>query len=243
MIGPLSFFSNMYRNISYSLMDAERLLELFQTKPTIVDRPDAKPLKLANGQVEFNDVSFAYDKRKPTLKNVSFVVPSGKTVALVGETGGGKTTILKLIDRFYDCKSGGISIDGQDIRDITLESLRASIGVVPQDPLMFHDSIMNNIRYARLTASDEEVYNACRAAALHDKILAFPDGYNSKVGDRGVKLSGGEKQRVAIARAMLKKPEIILLDEATSAVDTETEAHIQQGFAKLCKDRTTFIVA
>lgn len=240
---PLSFFSNMYRNISYSLMDAERLLELFQTKPTITDGPKAKPLKLTTGEVEFNNVSFAYDVRKPTLKNVTFVVPSGKTVALVGETGGGKTTILKLIDRFYDCKTGGISIDGQDIRDITLDSLRACIGVVPQDPLMFHDSIMNNIRYARLTASDEEVYEACRAAAVHDKIMTFPDGYNSKVGDRGVKLSGGEKQRVAIARAMLKKPEIILLDEATSSVDTETESNIQEGFKKLCKDRTTFIVA
>lgn len=241
--GPLSFFSNMYRNISYGLMDAERLLELFQTKPTIKDDPEAKPLKLVSGEVVFKNVSFAYDERKPTLKNVSFVVPSGKTVALVGETGGGKTTILKLIDRFYDCNTGGISIDGQDIRDVTLESLRASIGVVPQDPLMFHDSVMNNIRYARLTASDEEVYEACRAAAIHDKIMAFPDGYKSKVGDRGVKLSGGEKQRVAIARAILKDPEIILLDEATSAVDTETEFHIQEGFRKLCKDRTTFIVA
>lgn len=224
-------------------MDAERLLELFQTKPTITDSPNSKPLKLAEGQVEFNNVSFAYDERKPTLKKVSFVVPSGKTVALVGETGGGKTTILKLIDRFYDCTNGSISIDGQDIRDVTLNSLRASIGVVPQDPLMFHDTIMNNIRYARLSATDEEVYDACRAAALHDKIMGFPDGYKSKVGDRGVKLSGGEKQRVAIARAMLKQPEIILLDEATSAVDTETEAHIQKGFRTLCEGRTTFIVA
>jgi ABC-type transport system involved in Fe-S cluster assembly fused permease/ATPase subunit len=240
---PLSFFSNMYRNISYSLMDAERLLELFQTKPTVTDHPKAKSLKLTTGQVEFNNVSFAYDERKPTLKNVSFVVPAGKTVALVGETGGGKTTILKLVDRFYDVKSGNISIDGQDIRDVTLDSLRANIGVVPQDPMMFNDSIMNNIRYARLTASDKEVYAACTAAALHDKILSFPDGYNSKVGDRGVKLSGGEKQRIAIARAMLKEPEIILLDEATSAVDTETESHIQEGFKQLCKGRTTFVVA
>ena len=206
-------------------MDAERLLELFQTKPSIKDAPNAKPLKLGKGTVKFDQVSFAYDDRKPTLKNVSFVVPSGKTIALVGETGGGKSTILKLIDRFYDVKGGSITIDGQDIRDVTLSryfrvksdpastiqslltacSLRDKIGVVPQDPMLFYDTIMNNIRYARQTASDSEVYEACTAAAVHDKIMSFPDGkprchrlpdnyfadhsisgYNSKVGDRGV---------------------------------------------------------
>ncbi|PBP22523.1 hypothetical protein BUE80_DR006542, partial [Diplocarpon rosae] len=240
---PLSFFISIYRQTSYSLMDAERLLELFQTKPTIIDKPDAKPLQLRKGVVRFDNVSFAYDERKPTLTDVTFVVPSGKTVALVGETGGGKSTILKLIDRFYDVKSGSISIDDQDIRHVTLNSLRENIGVVPQDPMLFNDSIMNNIRYARLSASDEEVYEACKAAAVHDKILSFPDGYDSKVGDRGVKLSGGEKQRVAIARAILKRPNIILLDEATSAVDTETEQLIQAGFKTLCHGRTTFIVA
>jgi len=220
-----------------------RLLELFQTKPTIVDAPGAKPLKLGDGVVRFDNVSFAYDERKPTLTDVSFVVPSGKTVALVGETGGGKSTILKLIDRFYEVTSGSISIDGQDIRQVTLDSLRERIGVVPQEPMLFNDTIMNNIRYARLSATDEEVHEACRAAAIHDKIKTFPDGYDSKVGDRGVKLSGGEKQRVAIARAILKRPDIILLDEATSAVDTETEQLIQEGFKTLCQDRTTFVVA
>ncbi|PBP16225.1 ABC transporter [Diplocarpon rosae] len=240
---PLSFFISIYRQTSYSLMDAERLLELFQTKPTIIDKPDAKPLQLRKGVVRFDNVSFAYDERKPTLTDVTFVVPAGKTVALVGETGGGKSTILKLIDRFYEVKSGSISIDDQDIRHVTLNSLRENIGVVPQDPMLFNDSIMNNIRYARLSASDEEVHEACKAAAVHDKILSFPDGYNSKVGDRGVKLSGGEKQRVAIARAILKRPNIILLDEATSAVDTETEQLIQAGFKTLCHGRTTFIVA
>ncbi|KAH7403640.1 hypothetical protein BKA64DRAFT_574026, partial [Cadophora sp. MPI-SDFR-AT-0126] len=244
---PLTFFSTMYRQISHSLMDAERLLELFQTKPTIVDAPDAKPLKLGDGLVKFENVSFAYDERKPTLTDVSFIVPSGKTVALVGETGGGKSTILKLIDRFYEVTSGSISIDDQDIRHVTLDrqvrSLREKIGVVPQEPMLFNDTIMNNIRYARLSASDKEVHEACRAAAIHDKIVSFPDGYNSKVGDRGVKLSGGEKQRVAIARAILKRPEIILLDEATSAVDTETEQLIQEGFKTLCQGRTTFVVA
>ncbi|KAH8662882.1 hypothetical protein BGZ60DRAFT_76345 [Tricladium varicosporioides] len=241
--GPLMFFSSTFKKISYSLMDAERLLELFQTKPTITDLPNAKPLKLGKGLVQFDRVSFAYDERKPTLKDVSFTVPAGKTVALVGETGGGKSTILKLIDRFYDVKTGSISIDGQDIRDITLNSLRENIGVVPQEPTLFNDSIMNNIRYARLSASDTEVYEACKAAAVHDKIMSLPDGYNSKVGNGGVKLSGGERQRVAIARAILKNSEIILLDEATSAVDTETEQLIQAGFRTLCKDRTTFIVA
>jgi ABC-type multidrug transport system fused ATPase/permease subunit len=175
-------------------MDAERLLELFQTKPTIADRLDAKPLKLGKGLVKFDNVSFAYDERKPTLKNVSFIVPPGKTVALVGETGGGKSTILKLIDRFYDVKSGSISIDSQDIRGVSLDrsavpvsqfsknntdmdsSLREKIGVVPQDPMLFNDSIMNNIRYARISASDKEVYEACQAAAVHDKIMSFPDG-------------------------------------------------------------------
>jgi ABC-type transport system involved in Fe-S cluster assembly fused permease/ATPase subunit len=173
---PLVFFSTMYRSISHSLMDAERLLELFQTKPTIKDAPSAKTLKLSSGLVTFDNVSFAYDERKPTLKNVNFTVPAGKTVALVGETGGGKSTILKLIDRFYDVKGGKISIDGQDIRDVTLSSLREKIGVVPQDPMLFNDSIMNNIRYARLSASDDEVHEACKAAAVHDKIMSFPDG-------------------------------------------------------------------
>ncbi|OWP02114.1 ABC transporter [Marssonina coronariae] len=239
---PLSFFSSMYRQISYSLMDAERLLELFQTKPTIIDRPDAKPLQLGKGVVRFDNVSFAYDERKPTLTDVTFEVSSGKTMALVGETGGGKSTILKLIDRFYEVKSG----------------LRENIGVVPQDPMLFNDSIMNNIRYARLSASDEEVHEACKAAAVHEKILSFPDGgltcsFLEPANWRAqattprlaivAKLSGGEKQRVAIARAILKRPNIILLDEATSAVDTETEQLIQAGFKTLCHGRTTFIVA
>ncbi|PQE25948.1 abc transporter protein [Rutstroemia sp. NJR-2017a BBW] len=241
--GPLVFFSNAYRQISYSLMEAERLLEVLKTEPTIKDAPDARELQVTEGKIEFDAVCFAYDERKPTLKDVSFCAPGGKSIAFVGETGGGKSTLLKLMDRFYDINTGSIKIDGQDIREITMHSLRSHIGVVPQDPMMFNDTIMSNLKYARLDATDEEVFEACKAAAVHDKIMKFPDGYKSKVGDRGVKLSGGEKQRIAIARAMLKRPTIILLDEATSAVDTETEQLIQQGFQALCKGRTTFVVA
>ncbi|KAM3071158.1 hypothetical protein ACMFMF_007634 [Clarireedia jacksonii] len=240
---PLVFFSNAYKQISYSLMEAERLLEVLKTEPTIKDAPGAKELQVTEGQIEFDGVCFAYDERKPTLKDVSFCASGGKSIAFVGETGGGKSTILKLMDRFYDIKSGSIKIDGQDIREVTMHSLRSHIGVVPQDPMMFNDTIMNNLKYARLDATEDEVFEACKAAAVHDKIMKFPDGYKSKVGDRGVKLSGGEKQRIAIARAMLKQPTIILLDEATSAVDTETEQLIQQGFQALCKGRTTFVVA
>lgn len=193
-IVPLSFFSSIFKEVTYALMEAERLLEIFQVKATITDGPNAKPLKLSHGLVRFDNVSFAYDKRKPTLSEVSFTVPPGKTVALVGETGGGKSTILKLVCRFYDINGGSISIDNQDIRDVTIPryaaianiksytdaltafSLREKIGVVPQDPTLFNDTIMNNIRYSRLDASEKDVHEACKAAAIHDKIMAFPDG-------------------------------------------------------------------
>lgn len=243
LLGPLLFFSEMFSSISSNMMDAERLLELMQTKPTIVDTPDARNLELEDGEIQFEDVAFSYDTRKPTLKNINFTVSAGSTVALVGETGGGKSTILKLITRFYDVTEGSIKIDGQVIREIKLSSLRSIIGVVPQDPSLFNDTIMSNLRYANLEANDEMIHEACRAAQIHDKILAFPDGYQSIVGERGVKLSGGERQRIAIARAILKDPHIILLDEATSAVDTETEQKIQEALGILCKGRTTIIVA
>lgn len=178
---PLSYYESLFRQISQNLMEAERLLELFQTKPTVVDRPGATQLRMAKGTVVFDDVSFAYDERKPTLKNVSFQVPAGKTIALVGETGGGKSTILKLVDRFYDVNGGSISIDGQNIQDVTISSLRERIGVVPQEPTLFNDTIMNNIRYARMSATDEEVFEACKAASVHDKIMTFPDGKSSPV--------------------------------------------------------------
>ncbi|KAK5633421.1 hypothetical protein RRF57_009135 [Xylaria bambusicola] len=243
LTSPLQFFSTMGRNISQSLVQVERLLEVMLTKPTVVDKPGARPLKLKGGKVEFRNVSFSYDKKKDILKGVKLSAPPGTTVAFVGATGAGKSTIFKVLDRFYDVTGGSILIDGQDIRDVTLSSLRRCIGIVPQSPILFDDTVINNVRYARLDASDEEVYSACKAAAIHDQIMGFTEGYRTRVGERGVKLSGGELQRVAIARAILKNPEIVLLDEATSAVDTDTEQKIQEGLRALCDNRTTFIVA
>ncbi|KAI9873720.1 MAG: hypothetical protein M1830_010691, partial [Pleopsidium flavum] len=241
--GPLAFFGSAYRQISSDFLDAEQLLQLLQYKPTITDRTGARALVLKQGEVEFDNVHFSYDSQRQTLKGITFRAAPGQTVALVGETGGGKSTILKLLFRFYDVAQGTIKIDGQDIRDVTLESLRENIGVVPQDPSLFNETIMSNVRYARLDASDDEVRDACKAAAIHDKIMSFTDGYQSTVGERGVRLSGGELQRIAIARAILKDPNVILLDEATSSVDTETEMHIQEAFRKVTLGRTTFVVA
>ncbi|KAI2606560.1 hypothetical protein GGR54DRAFT_644174 [Hypoxylon sp. NC1633] len=243
LTSPLRFFSQLGKSISQDLVHAERLLDVMTTKPTVVEKPDAKPLKLKGGKVEFRNVGFSYDKKKDILKGVKVSVPSGTTVAFVGATGAGKSTILKLLDRFYDVTDGSVLIDGQDIRDVTISSLRQSIGIVPQSPILFDDSVINNIRYARLSATDEEVYSACKAAAIHEHIMGFTEGYKTRVGERGVKLSGGELQRIAIARAILKQPEIVLLDEATSSVDTDTEQKIQEGLRALCQGRTTFIVA
>lgn len=240
---PLQFFASGFCDIALDMVNAEELIALLKQKPTVVDRDGAKPLILDRGEVEFKSVEFSYDGRRKILKDLGFRVQAGQTVALVGETGGGKSTILKLISRFYDPSRGSISIDGQNIRDVTLESLRANIGVVPQDPALFHDTITGNIRYANPSATDEEIYEACKAVALHDKFLTFADGYQTLVGERGVKLSGGELQRVAIARAIVKDPRIVLLDEATSSVDSETESQIQQSLKKLTAGRTTFIIA
>lgn len=241
--GPLSHLAWTYRHTASVLISAERLLQLLQTKPTVSDRADAKPLRVSEGRVDFTDVSFAYDPRKPALRDINLTALPGQTVALVGQTGSGKSTTLKLLFRFYDVTGGSITIDGQDVRAVTLDSLREAFGVVPQDPSLFNRSIMENLKYARLSASDADVYAACRAAAIHDKIVSFPDGYASKVGERGVRLSGGELQRIAIARVFLKDPRIVLLDEATSAVDSSTEAQIQGAFARLSAGRTTFVIA
>ncbi|KAK3496836.1 uncharacterized protein B0T23DRAFT_393161 [Neurospora hispaniola] len=243
LVSPLTFFASLGKSISGDLIRAESLLDIMQMKPTVLSREGAPPLDFQGGHVQFENVSFSYDKKKPILKSVNFEVDPGTSVAFVGATGAGKSTMLKLLDRFYDVTGGSINIDGQDIRDVNLFSLRARIGVVPQNPILFDDTIMNNVRYAKLSATDEEVHEACKAASIHEQILTFTDGYQTRVGERGVKLSGGELQRVAIARAILKRPAIVLLDEATSAVDTETEQKIQEALGKLCKGRTTFIVA
>lgn len=199
--------------------------------------------KLSGGAIEFKGVHFSYDGRKTIIKDFNFSASSGQKVALVGETGSGKSTILKLLFRFYDISAGSVKIDNQDVRDVTMQSLRQAMGVVPQDPILFNDTVMNNVRYSKQDATEEDVMDACRAAAVHHQILSFADGYETMVGPNAARLSGGEIQRIAIARAILKDPKIILLDEATSAVDSQTEANIQSALRKLTKGRTTFIVA
>lgn len=243
LIWPMKFLSHEYRYLMTDLVDAERLLALLQTKSTIVEKEDATELRSVKGHVAFENVGFSYDPRRPTVRDLSIAAAPGQTIALVGETGAGKSSTMKLLLRFYDVTAGRIAIDGHDIRDVTLSSLRESLGVVPQDPLLFNATVMENLRYARPTATDAEVFEACRAAAIHDRILTFADGYGSRVGEQGVKLSGGEIQRLAIARVFLKDPPVIILDEATSAVDTMTEASIQEALDKLRNGRTTFVIA
>jgi ABC-type transport system involved in Fe-S cluster assembly fused permease/ATPase subunit len=243
MTSPLYVLSYSYRHISSALIDAERLLQLLNTKPTVVDRDGAEDIVVSAGEVEFKDVDFHYEDRKSIIKGVNLKAAGGQTIAFVGETGGGKSTILKLLFRFYDVTGGSITIDGQDLRSVTQASLHDALGLVPQDPVLFNQTIRQNIRYAKLDASDSDIEDACRAAAIHDDIVGFPDGYNSKVGERGVRLSGGQLQRIAIARVLLKNPKIVMLDEATSAIDSSIEALIQQAFRKLSQGRTTFVIA
>ncbi|KAI9142821.1 P-loop containing nucleoside triphosphate hydrolase protein [Paraphysoderma sedebokerense] len=243
LYGPLNWFGTMYRMIQQNFIDMEKMLKLFEEDGDIKDAPMANELVLKGGSIVFDNVSFSYDPRHPALKNINFKIPAGSTVALVGPSGGGKSSILKLLFRFYDVKSGRILIDGQDIRSISQRSLRQAVGVVPQDTVLFNESVGYNIRYAKPTATDEEVYQAAKAAQIHEKILSFPDKYETVVGERGLRLSGGEKQRVAIARTILKDPAIILLDEATSSLDTGTERQIQAALHQLSKNRTSLVVA
>lgn len=241
--GPLNFFGTFYRQIQNAMINTERMLELFKEEPTVVDQPDARDMSFCEGEIKYNDVKFSYDDRKPALQGLTFTCKPGTTTAFVGESGGGKSTVFRLLFRFYNQQSGVLQVDGNDVEGVTIDSLRRHIGVVPQDTVLFNETLMYNLRYARQGATDAEVYAACKAASIHDKILTFPDGYDTKVGERGLRLSGGEKQRVAIARTILKDPKIILLDEATAALDTDTEEHIQDALRTLANGRTMLIIA
>ncbi|KAG6832499.1 hypothetical protein H0H87_001424 [Tephrocybe sp. NHM501043] len=245
LYGPLNQLGYIYRSMNQSLVDTEKLLALLSEPTEVNDKPNAPDLIVHDGEIEFENVNFSYDGRTTALHGVSFKVPKGGSVALVGESGAGKSTILRLLYRFYDLGEGEgrILIDGQDIRDVTQKSLRQAIGVVPQDSVLFNSSISYNIGYGKFGSSPDEIEAAAKSAQMHDRIVSFPDGYETKVGERGIRLSGGEKQRVAIARTLLKNPPILLLDEATSALDTSTEKDIQKALQNLVKGRSSLSIA
>ncbi|HEY9099612.1 MAG TPA: ABC transporter ATP-binding protein/permease [Thiobacillus sp.] len=243
MFQPLSFLGVMYRQIKESITDVERMFALLKRPREVEDAPDARELDVQGGSVTFDHVDFAYNADRPILHDVSFSIPAGKTVAAVGHSGAGKSTLARLLFRFYDASAGSVSIDGQDIRHVTQDSLRAAIGVVPQDTVLFNDSIYYNIAYGRPEASRDEVIEAARAAHILHFIETLPQGWDTVVGERGLKLSGGEKQRVAIARTLLKNPVILILDEATSALDTKTEKAIQGELLEIARSRTSLIIA
>jgi ATP-binding cassette subfamily B protein len=240
---PLNFLGMLYREIKQALTDLDKMFNLLGRHREVDDAPDAVPLQVPHGVVRFEDVSFAYDPARPILKHVSFEIPAGRTVAVVGSSGAGKSTLSRLLYRFYDVGSGRITIDGQDIRQVTQSSLRRSIGIVPQDTVLFNDTVRYNIAYGRTDASREEIEAAARAARIHEFIVATPQGYDTMVGERGLKLSGGEKQRVAIARTLLKDPPVLIFDEATSALDSANERAIQDELRQAAQGKTTLVIA
>lgn len=240
---PLGFLGTVYREIRQSLIDMSDMFDLLDQPAEINDRPDAHPLKVTGGQVVLDNVSFGYEAARPILKGVTIRVAAGQTVAIVGPSGSGKSTIGRLLFRFYEVTGGSLTIDGQDVREVTQDSLHAQIGVVPQDTVLFNDTVLYNIAYGRPTASPSEIEDAARAAKIHEFIMSLPEGYQTKVGERGLKLSGGEKQRVGIARTLLKNPPILLLDEATSALDTQTERDIQDSLKAMGRGRTVITIA
>jgi ABC-type transport system involved in Fe-S cluster assembly fused permease/ATPase subunit len=240
---PLNFLGFAYREIKQGITDIETMFELLDKDTEVKDHPDATALQVSQGRVTFDNVVFHYDPDRPILQGLSFDVPAGRTVAIVGPSGAGKSTISRLLFRFYDVQGGRVLIDGQDIRHVTQKSLRAAIGMVPQDTVLFNDTIRYNIRYGRWDATDAEVETAAGLAQIDTFIRRMPKGYETEVGERGLKLSGGEKQRVAIARTILKGPPVLVLDEATSALDSYTEMEIQDALERISQGRTTLVIA
>jgi len=240
---PLNFLGIVYSQLKHALADISQIFTILHTQPEITVKPDARELQVTNGHVQFDRVSFHYDPERQILKEVSFEIPGGRKLAVVGASGAGKSTLARLLYRFYDVTDGAIRIDGQDIRDVTPESLRRAIGIVPQDTVLFNDTLYYNIAYARDDATRADVEQAARLANIHDLIISLPKGYDTIVGERGLKLSGGEKQRVAIARAILKSPRILIFDEATSSLDSQSEQIILDALRKIAADHTTLVVA
>jgi ATP-binding cassette subfamily B protein len=242
-LNPIRRLQNFVEQYTTGLSGFTRFVEIMRLQPDITDKPDAVPLEKVKGDICYNDVTFSYNKDVAVLRHISLRLPAGSSLALVGPSGGGKTTLCHLLPRFYEIREGAITIDGIDIRDVTLESLRRNIGIVQQDVFLFAGTIGDNIRYGRVDATDGEIIEAARRAEIHDDIMKLPGGYDSMVGERGVKLSGGQKQRISSARIFLKNPPVLILDEATSALDSATEMKIQHAFEELSRGRTTLVIA